>query len=66
MLPQALEIIFEVQEKKRVMKKKKKKPFRITKCFLFFFLLFAFLLLNLITFLFLVHFKQFKNKLFNV
>jgi hypothetical protein len=60
MLLQALEIMFEVQ-RKRINEKitRKKKPFQLTKLFFFFF--FGPLLLsNLITFLFLIHLKQFK------
>jgi hypothetical protein len=59
-LAQALEIIFEVQ-RKRINEKitKKEKAFQLTKSG--FFLLFrALLLSNLITFLFLIHYKQFK------
>jgi hypothetical protein len=62
-LPQALEIIFEVQ-KKRINEKitRKKEAFQFTKHVLFlFFLLFGPLLLsNLIILLFLIYFKQFK------
>ncbi len=40
-------------------KKKEKKVFQVTKCFSFLFLR-PLLLSNLITFLFLIHFKRFK------
>jgi hypothetical protein len=59
-LPQALEIIFEVQRESSNEKiRRKKKDFHLTKCV--FFLFFGTLLLsNLITFLFFIHLKQFK------
>jgi hypothetical protein len=59
-LPQALEIIFEVQGKRSNEKitRKKKKLSNLQNVGFFFFLLFRPLLLsNLITFLFLIHFK---------
>jgi len=65
-LPQAWEIIFEMQRKMSNEKnsKKKTKAFQLTKriCFfVFFFLLFEpLLLLKLLTFSFLVHLKRFK------
>jgi hypothetical protein len=61
-LPQALEIIFEVQRKRNNGKiARKKKTFQLTKWVFFFFLLFEPLLLSkLLTFSFLVHFKRFK------
>jgi hypothetical protein len=59
-LPQALEIIFEVQMKgsnEKIIRKKKSFPnFQNV----FFFSSEPFLLSNLITFLFFIHFKQFK------
>jgi hypothetical protein len=56
-LPQALEIIFEVQRKRSNEKiTRKKKAFQLTKCLLFF--IFGSLLLsNLINFLFFIHLK---------
>jgi hypothetical protein len=60
-LPQFLEIIFEVQRKmnnEKIIKREISFPTYKTR---FFFLLFGpFLLSNLITFLFLIRFKQFK------
>jgi len=62
-LPQALEIIFEVQRKRnneKIIRKKISFPTYKT-CFSFFFLFFGPLLLsNLITFLYVIHLKQFK------
>jgi hypothetical protein len=63
-VPQALEIIFEVQRKKineNITRKKKSFPTLKKLFFNFFNLPFGPLLLsNLITFLFLIHFKQLK------
>jgi len=62
-LPQALEIIFQVRRKWSNEKMTRKISFPINKTcfFLFFLFLFGpFLLSNLMTFLFLIHFKQFK------
>jgi len=63
-LPQALVIIFEVQRRERINEKitRRKISFSAYKTrYFFFFLLFEILLLsNLITFLFLIHFKQFE------
>jgi hypothetical protein len=62
-LPQALEIIFEVPKKRNIRKiaRRKKKAFQLTKHIFFFFLLFGpFVLSRLLTFSFLVHFKQLK------
>jgi hypothetical protein len=59
-LPQALEIIFEVQGKRSNEKitRRKNKLSKLQNVFFFFFLLFGRLLLsNLITFLLLIHFK---------
>jgi hypothetical protein len=62
-LPQALEIIFEVQRKminEKISRKKKSFP-TYKRRFFFFFLLFGPLLpSNLIAFIFLIHLKQFK------
>jgi hypothetical protein len=62
-LPQALEIILEVQRKminEKISRKIKSFP-TYKRHFFFFFLLFGPLLpSNLITFIFLIHFKQFK------
>jgi len=62
LLPQALEIIFEVQRKKSNEKdsKMKYKLFNLQMCFFLFSSLWTLLLLNLITFLFLIYFKRFK------
>jgi uncharacterized membrane protein len=59
-LPQALEIIFEMQRKRNNEKvTRKKQTFQLTRHFSF--LLFGPLILsNLITFLFHIHFKRFK------
>jgi hypothetical protein len=58
-LPQALEIIFEVQRKMINEKiSRKKKAFQLTKGV--FFLFGPLLPSNLITFIFLIHLKQFK------
>ncbi len=65
MLSQALEIIFEVQRKRSDEKiiRKKKKLFNLKNMFFFSFFLFEPLLLsNLITFLFFIHFWQFKDE----
>jgi hypothetical protein len=61
-LPQALEIIFEVQRKRSREKiSRKKKVFQLTKHILFIFLFFGpFLFSNIITFLFFIHLKLFK------
>jgi hypothetical protein len=63
-LPQAQEIIFEMQRKMSNEKnsKKKTKAFQLTKriCFFFFLLFEPLLLLKLLTFSFLVHLKRFK------
>jgi hypothetical protein len=59
-LPQTLEIIFEVQRKRSNEIKFKKKSFPTYKTCLFFHLFGPLLLSNLITFLFLIHFRQFK------
>jgi hypothetical protein len=62
-LPQALEIVFEVQRKRSNEKitRKKKKLSNLRNAFFFFCLLLfgPLLLLNIITFLFLIHFQRF-------
>jgi hypothetical protein len=63
LLLQALEIIFEVQRKRSNEKdsKKENKPSNLQNvCFFLFSSLWTLLLLNLITFLFLIYFKRFK------
>jgi F0F1-type ATP synthase membrane subunit a len=57
-LLQVLEVMFEMQRKRINEKNNKKKNKTYTTCF--FFLFEPLLLSNLITFLFLIHFKQFK------
>jgi hypothetical protein len=60
-LPQVLEIIFEVQRKMNNEKITRELSFPIYKTSFFCFFFFGPLILsNLITFLFLIHFKQFK------
>jgi hypothetical protein len=60
-LSQALEIIFEMQRKKSNEKiEKNKNSFSTYKTSFFSFFFKPLLLSNLITFLFLIHFKQFK------
>jgi hypothetical protein len=61
-LLQTLEVIFEMQRKRRNEKKNKKenKIFNLQNMCVFFFSLEPFLVSNLITFLFFIHFKQFK------
>jgi hypothetical protein len=61
MLPQVLEIIFEVQRKMNNEKITRREiSFPTYKTFFFFFFLGPLLLSNLITFLSLIHFKQFR------
>jgi hypothetical protein len=62
-LPQALEIIFEVQRKminEKIIRTKKKTKQKQKHDFILFPSLWILLISNLITFLFLIHFKQFK------
>ncbi len=62
-LPQALAIIFDVQGKRsneKIIGEKKNFP-TYTKCVFCFFLFGSLLLPNLITFLFLIHFKRYKR-----
>jgi hypothetical protein len=59
-LPQALEIVLEVQRKKNNEKITRRKMNFPTFKSLFFFPLWTFLLSNLITYLFIIYFKLFK------
>jgi hypothetical protein len=63
-LPQALEFVFEVQKKRsneKIARKKKSFPtYKMFFSFFFFLFLGPLLFLNLITFLFFIHFQRFK------